>query len=135
RAGETRIEVDSAGRPVRTVEGRAAVPGRDVRLTIDLDVQSAAEQALADGMAAARSGGPGALGSAAPGGAVVALDLRDGSVLALPSAPTFQPAALAGRIPAATCAALHDPAAHAPLAARAPQGRSAPGSPSKPGSA
>ncbi|HYT39253.1 MAG TPA: penicillin-binding protein 2 [Acidimicrobiia bacterium] len=132
RAGETRIEVDSAGRPVRTVEGRAAVPGRDVRLTIDLDVQSAAEQALADGMAAARSGGPGALGSAAPGGAVVALDLRDGSVLALASAPTFEPAALAGRIPAATWAALHDPAAHAPLTDRALQGLYAPGSTFKP---
>jgi penicillin-binding protein 2 len=132
QAGETRIEVDSAGRPVRTVDGRAAVPGRDVGLTIDLDVQTAAEQALAEGMAGARAGGSGASGTAAPGGAVVALDLRDGSVLALASAPTFDPAALAGRIPAGTWAALHDPAAHAPLTDRALQGLYAPGSTFKP---
>ena len=141
--GETRIEVDSAGRPVGTVGGRAATAGHDVGLTIDLDVQTVAEQALADGMAAARSGGPsgpplfhpgvpGTAGTAAPGGAVVALDVQDGSVLALASAPTFDPAALAGRIPAATWAALHDPAAHAPLTDRALQGLYAPGSTFKP---
>src|SRR5437764_9546515 len=67
-----------------------------------------------------------------PGGAVVALDVQDGSVLALASAPTFDPAALAGRIPAATWAALHDPAAHAPLTDRALQGLYAPGSTFKP---
>ena len=66
-----------------------------MRLTLDFHVQAAAEQALADGMAAARAGLPGAIGTAAPGGAVVALDLRDGSVLALASAPTFDPAVLA----------------------------------------
>jgi penicillin-binding protein 2 len=53
-------------------------------------------------------------------------------VLALASAPTFEPAALAGRIPAATWAALHDPAAHAPLTDRALQGLYAPGSTFKP---
>jgi len=128
RPGDLRIEVDSAGRPV----GRAPVPGVDVRLTLDLDVQATAEQALAGGMAAARAGSAGATGTAAPGGAVVALDVGDGSVLALASAPAFDPAALAGRIPAATWAALHDPAAHGPLTDRALQGLYAPGSTFKP---
>jgi penicillin-binding protein 2 len=134
QAGDDRIEVDSAGRPAGRAGGRAAVPGRDVRLTLDLDVQAVAEQALAEGIALARSGVPGAGtgASAAPGGAVVALDLRDGSVLALASAPTFDPAALAGRIRADTWAALHDPAAHAPLTNRALQGLYAPGSTFKP---
>lgn len=132
QAGETRIEVDSAGRPVRTVGGRAAVPGRDVRLTIDLDVQSAAEQALSHWMAAARDGRTGFTGLSAPAGSVVALDLRDGSVLAMASAPTFDPESLAGRIPAETWSALHDPAAHAPLTNRALQGLYAPGSTFKP---
>ena len=134
QAGEERVEVDSGGRPVGAVGRRAAVPGRDVRLTLDFDVQMAAEQALADGMARARSGtgAPGGSGSPAPGGAVVALDTRDGSVLALASAPTFEPAALAGRISGATWAALHDPAAHAPLTNRALQGLYAPGSTFKP---
>jgi len=132
RPGEIRIEVDSSGRPVRSVGERAAVPGRDLRLTIDLDVQAAAEQALADGMALARSGPLGAAAATAPGGAVVALDLRDGSVMALASAPTFDPTALAGRIPTATWAALHDPAAHGPLTNRALLGLYAPGSTFKP---
>jgi penicillin-binding protein 2 len=132
QAGEERIEVDSAGRPAGRAGARAAVPGRDVRLTLDLDVQMAAEQALADGMARAQSGGPGSAAPPAPGGAVVALDVRDGSVLALASAPTFDPAALAGRIGGATWAALHDPAAHAPLTNRALQGLYAPGSTFKP---
>ncbi|HVW35127.1 MAG TPA: penicillin-binding transpeptidase domain-containing protein, partial [Acidimicrobiia bacterium] len=132
RPGEERIEVDSAGRPVRTLSGSAAVPGHDVRLTVDLGVQAAAEQALAEGMAAARAGVPGAGGTAAPGGAVVAVDVRDGSIVALASAPTFDPAALAGRIPTAVWSALHDPAAHAPLTDRALQGLYAPGSTFKP---
>ena len=132
QGGEERIEVDSAGRPAGRAGGRAAVAGRDVRLTLDLDVQMAAEQALADGMARARAGGPGSAGTPAPGGAVVALDVRDGSVLALASAPTFDPAVLAGRIGGATWAALHDAAAHAPLTNRALQGLYAPGSTFKP---
>lgn len=131
RPGESRIEVDSAGRPVRTIGEQRPVPGRDLHLTIDLDAQAAAEQALADGIALARSGAAGAA-NAAPGGAVVAIDVRDGSVVALASAPTFDPATLAGRIPAGTWAALHDPAAHAPLTNRALQGLYAPGSTFKP---
>jgi len=131
-AGESRIEVDSSGRPAGPAGGRPATPGGDVRLTLDLDVQAVAEQALADGMAAARSGVPGAAGTAAPGGAVVALDVEDGSVPAMASAPTFDPAALAGRIPAATWAGLHDPAAHSPLTNRVLQGLYAPGSTFKP---
>lgn len=132
RAGETHIEVDSAGRPVRVVGGQPAVAGRDVRLTLDLDVQSAAEEALAHWMAAARDGRTGFTGLSAPAGSVVALDIRDGAVLAMASAPTFEPAALAGRIPAEAWAALHDPAAHAPLTNRAVQGLYAPGSTFKP---
>ena len=132
QAGEERTEVDSAGRPAGHAGGRAPVPGRDLRLTLDLDVQMAAEQALAEGMVRARSGGPGSAGAPAPGGAVVALDVRDGSVLALASAPAFDPAALAGRIEGATWAALHAPAAHAPLTNRALQGLYAPGSTFKP---
>jgi penicillin-binding protein 2 len=114
RPGADRLEVDSRGRAVRRLDRRPPTPGGDVHLTVDLDVQSVAEAALADHMAAARPV------HAAPGGAVVAVECRSGEVLALVSAPGFDPAApaLAGE--------------HSPLVNRALQGLYAPGSTFKP---
>ncbi len=70
-------EVDAAGRVRREFPEREqpAVPGEDLRLTIDLDVQRAAEKALPDSLP----------------GAVVALDPRSGAILALASRPDFDP--------------------------------------------
>ena len=127
RPGVDRLEMDSRGRIVRRLDHRPPRPGRDVRLTLDLDVQAAAERALADGLVAARRAG-----RSAPAGSVVALDARDGSVLAMASAPTFDPTALAGRVPSDLWRSLHDPAAHSPLTNRALQGLYAPGSTFKP---
>jgi penicillin-binding protein 2 len=122
RAGAERLEVDSRGRLLGALATVAPRAGRDLRLTVDLDVQAAAEQALAERM------GP----VAAPGGAVVALDVSDGSALALASAPAFDPVALTGSVSEGAWAALHDRAAHAPLNNRAIQGLYAPGSTFKP---
>lgn len=131
--GVDRLEVDSRNRVVRRLGGRPPRPGRDVRLTLDLDVQAAAERALAEAMAAARAPvSEGAPAHPAPAGSVVALDVRDGSVLAMASAPTFDPSALAGRIRAEAWRALQDPAAHSPLTNRVLQGLYAPGSTFKP---
>jgi penicillin-binding protein 2 len=63
-------------------------PGQALRLTIDIDLQRAAERALKYGVQLARSNGE----SAANGGAIVALDPKDGAVLAMASYPTYQPA-------------------------------------------
>ncbi|MDQ3944093.1 MAG: penicillin-binding transpeptidase domain-containing protein [Actinomycetota bacterium] len=114
RPGADRLEVDSRGRVVRRLDRRPPVPGGDVRLTVDLDVQAAAEASLAERIAAARSL------HAAPGGAVVAIECASGDVLALASAPTFDPAApaLIGE--------------HSPLVNRVLQGLYAPGSTFKP---
>lgn len=77
-AGATRIQVDSLGRPTRG--GRLDVvepaPGNNLRLTIDSELQEAGEAAL---------GGTGLAG------AYVAMDVRDGAVLAMGSNPTFDP--------------------------------------------
>jgi penicillin-binding protein 2 len=62
-------------------------PGNTLRLTIDVGVQRAAEKALAYGISLAHTSGA----WAADGGAVVALDPRDGSIIALASSPTFEP--------------------------------------------
>ena len=114
RPGADRLEVDSRGRVVRRLERRPPLPGHDVHLTVDLDVQAAAEAALVERMAAARPLHP------APGGAVVAVECASGDVLALASAPGFDPSApdLAGE--------------HSPLVNRALQGLYAPGSTFKP---
>jgi penicillin-binding protein 2 len=122
RAGAERLEVDSRGQLLGALTTVAPRAGNGLRLTLDIDVQAAAEQALGERMVTA----------GAPGGAVVALDVTDGSVLGMASAPAFDPAALTGSVSDAAWAALHDPAAHAPLNNRALQGLYAPGSTFKP---
>jgi penicillin-binding protein 2 len=79
------VTVDAFGQPTGAVRHlKAPVPGRSVRLTIDLDVQRAAEQALAYGVRSNASEGANA-------GALVALDPASGEVRALASFPTFDP--------------------------------------------
>ncbi|HET6174420.1 MAG TPA: penicillin-binding protein 2 [Gaiellales bacterium] len=79
------VTVDAFGQPTGAVRHvKAPVPGRNVRLTIDLDTQRAAEQALARGVRSAASGG-------ADAGAIVALDPKTGAIRALASYPTFDP--------------------------------------------
>jgi len=69
-------EVDKAGRPIRPEGSTPAVPGDTLKLTLDANLQRAAEAGLAD---------------AKNNGAVAVIDPRDGSVLALASRPTFDP--------------------------------------------
>jgi penicillin-binding protein 2 len=73
--GGQMLEVDALGQVQRSLGDKPSVAGRDLRLTLDLDLQKAAEQAL----------------QGKPGGAIVALDPRNGAVLALASRPTFDP--------------------------------------------
>lgn len=127
--GVDKIEVDATGKPVRVLQHTAPVPGRDVRLTIDINTQRAAETGLSSGLTAARAiRTPDGNESPAPAGAVVALDPRDGSVRAMASFPTYQPSAFSGGIPYAEYQALTDPNGNLPLNNRAIQGQYAPGS-------
>jgi penicillin-binding protein 2 len=66
-----------------------------VRLTLSLSLQKAAEQALQDGIAFAHADGQ----WAANAGALVAMDPRDGSILAMASYPTFEPSVYVSRDP------------------------------------
>jgi penicillin-binding protein 2 len=72
--GGQQVEVDGSGRIVRILGQKPSLPGKDITLTIDLDVQKAAEKALGDRP-----------------GAIVALDPRDGAVRAMVSHPGFDP--------------------------------------------
>jgi penicillin-binding protein 2 len=94
-AGEQRLHVDSLGRPLSTVQTAVQPkPGNTVRLTIDVKLQKAAEHALAYGIRLAQADGK----WAADGGAIVALDPSDGSILALASSPTYKPSVFSGRV-------------------------------------
>ena len=95
RAGLAQIRVDSLGRPQSPLELRQeARPGYAIRLTLDMRLQRAAEEALAYGIDLAHQNKK----WAANGGAIVALDPRDGAVLAMASAPTYKPSVYVGRV-------------------------------------
>lgn len=87
RSGERTVRVDARGVAVGEVDRTEPVAGRDLVTTLDLDVQRATEEALAEGVAAARD-----RGHVADTAAAVVLDLRDGGVLASASLPTYDPA-------------------------------------------
>lgn len=128
--GETRLEVDSRNRVIRTLFHRDPVPGNDVRLTLDLNVQKAAETALQRALDAAHGNYDRNTGKnfIAPAGAVVVLDPRDGSIRALASNPTYDPASFVGGISTAQYRELTKPEAHSPLNDRAIGGEYPPGS-------
>jgi len=106
--GRAQIRVDSLGVPRSGVQtSRRAQAGNAIKLTIDIQLQRAAEKALRDGIAIAHQNGQ----WAANGGAVVAMDPRDGAILAMASNPTYKPSLFAGRIDPKKVAPLLDDAA------------------------
>jgi penicillin-binding protein 2 len=108
--GMRRVVVNSVGKVMRTLDNVEAIPGKPIQLTIDYDLQSVAEADFAD-----------------KEGALIAMDARDGEVLAIVSRPTFDPNDFAVRIPNKEWAALNtDP--RTPLLNRAIQAQLAPGS-------
>jgi penicillin-binding protein 2 len=72
--GSRQALVDSHGREVGRLGETEAVAGKQLRLTVDIDLQIAAEEALAG-----------------KNGAIVAMDPRTGEILAMVSGPTFDP--------------------------------------------
>ncbi len=93
--GSARVRVDSLGRP-RSAHTLVtpAQPGQTVRLTLDTGLQLAAEQGLQEGIRIAHGQGL----WAADGGAVVAMNPNTGAILALASAPTYDPSIYTGRV-------------------------------------
>jgi penicillin-binding protein 2 len=96
--GAERLRVDSLGHPLGAAKPSVIPrPGSAVRLTLDLKLEEAAQSALAYGMQLARNSN--CVGCwDANGGAIVALDPHDGSVLAMASSPTFRPGVYSGRV-------------------------------------
>lgn len=108
--GYTESEVDASGQRTRVLTEKGAVPGGSVLLTVDLDLQRLGEECLGDHR-----------------GALVALDPRDGRVLAMVSHPSFDPALFSRGITKRDWRGLlADPSC--PLINRAIQGQLPPGS-------
>lgn len=112
--GQRRVMVDNLGRERELLENKDAVPGKSLQLTLDLDLQAVAELAM-EGRR----------------GAVVALDPRNGEVLAMVSRPSFDPNIFAGRIRAQDWKEITTNPFN-PLFNRALQSQLAPGSTFKP---
>jgi penicillin-binding protein 2 len=115
--GYREVVVDSRGRIQDELETVAPTPGRDLVTTIDLDLQNAAEEQLAN--------------SSTKRGVIISMDPNNGEIFALASAPTFDPNLFSERINtkqgrAEYVALLNDP--ETPLLNRAIQSRYPPGS-------
>jgi penicillin-binding protein 2 len=108
--GSRDVVVDSHGREVGYLGIQHAIPGQDLKLTIDNDLQKAAELALG-----------------ARNGAVVAMDPRNGEILAMVSRPSFDPNEFAVRINRADWNRLLTDPEH-PLMNKTIQAQLAPGS-------
>jgi penicillin-binding protein 2 len=110
--GATRITVDALGRPKGQGVARAPVPGRQVKLSLDLGLQDAGQRA----MTRVINSGPGTAG------AFVAMDPTDGKVLAMGSYPSYDPSVLSRPITNARYAQMFGTSAGAPRFNRAMQG-------------
>ncbi|MBP6737253.1 MAG: penicillin-binding protein 2 [Rhodobacteraceae bacterium] len=109
-AGTKRIEVNAVGRVMRELDRNEGAPGADVRLTIDADVQNFVQARLGEESAAC-----------------VVIDVQNGDLIAIASAPSFNPNLFVRGISQADYSTLmqHD---HRPLANKSVQGAYPPGS-------
>src|SRR6266853_1454545 len=108
--GSRQVLVNSKGKEVGELDQKPAIPGHNLKLTLDIDVQIAAEEAMGD-----------------KNGAMIAMDPRTGEILAMVSRPTFDPNDFAVRISRGEWNKLvNDP--DKPLLNKAIQAQLAPGS-------
>lgn len=114
KVGFQKVEVNALGRVLSVLEREDPVPGADITLYLDSDLQRTAEQALGERR-----------------GAVVAIDTQTGGILALTSQPSFDPNLFVTGIDAKTYALLRD-SLDLPLFNRALRGQYPPGSTVKP---
>ena len=86
KSGVKKIRVDAGGRYVSTISEKPPESGKDVYLTLDLDLQKSAEESLASAINKARVDAPNC-----ESGATVAVEVETGDVLAMASAPSYDP--------------------------------------------
>ena len=109
KTGFEEVETSAGGRAVRVLSRSPAVPGRNLVLSLDIRLQQAAEEALADRR-----------------GALVALDPNNGDILAMVSRPNYNPNQFVEGIDSESWKALNEspdkPLLNRPLAGTYPPG-------------
>ncbi|WP_077285810.1 penicillin-binding protein 2 [Cognaticolwellia aestuarii] len=103
--GHQEVEINNQGRVIRTLDFTPPIPGKDLTLTLDIELQMIAKRALSGKR-----------------GAVVAIDPRDGGVLAMYSNPSFDGNLFVHGISSKKYKKLLAPASNKPLLNRAVQG-------------
>ncbi|MCL6472775.1 MAG: penicillin-binding protein 2 [Firmicutes bacterium] len=96
--GSQQLEVNASGRPLRVIKNQDPIPGSNLVLSVDLNVQQAAEQAINEAIQQAKSTGKPENGANADAGAAVVLDPRNGEIIAMASYPTYNPELFVGGI-------------------------------------
>ena len=127
--GAEKVQVDSRGNVLGTLSSTQPVPGDNIRLTIDGNIQAVAQAAIAQGRAAAQHtyDRVTARDYSAPAGSAIVEDPNTGQIIALATNPTYNPGDFVGGISKAKYdALLNNPSD--PLIDRSIQGQYAPGS-------
>lgn len=120
--GGLQVEVNALGEEIQIIGDKSAIVGKGLVLTLDANLQKAAQDALAEQIVISRT-----IGEPAKGGSAVVLDVRTGAVLAMASHPTFDPNIFASGISGLNWNKLiNDP--HNPLANKSIQNTYPPGS-------
>ncbi|MGL5552009.1 MAG: peptidoglycan DD-transpeptidase MrdA, partial [Plesiomonas shigelloides] len=114
QVGSEEVEVNNRGKVIRKLREQPATAGQNITLSLDLELQQYIERILGKRR-----------------GAVVVMDPRDGSILAMVSSPSYDPNLFVNGIPSKTYSALlNDP--DRPLINRTTQGTYPPASTVKP---
>ncbi|SEH58145.1 penicillin-binding protein 2 [Parafannyhessea umbonata] len=117
--GEQTVYVDASGAVLSYSGSVEARSGSDIVLTLDSKIQSAAEESLQSWIKERHeSGAPDCYG-----GAAIAMDVTNGEVLAMASAPTFSPSVFVGGVSSDDWNQLSSESAHNPLLNRAVSGQ------------
>ena len=114
KVGYQQVEVNNKGRIIRVLDRTPPEPGKNIHLTLDLDLQKTAVEALRDKR-----------------GAIVALDPTNGDILAFVSSPSFDPNPFVNGIDIKSYQSLLDSKGK-PLINRVLHGKYPPGSTIKP---